>query len=107
MHLRQAVVRPQSRFANSVCRGYGGKDGVTQHNRNCILCVASSMRSPEPPVLLIIGAGVIGLSTAMEALNAGHQGDDITIVADKYSPGRVMDQRLGDPSFFRIRRRAV
>jgi len=29
MHLRQAVVRPQSRFANSVCRGYGGKEGVS------------------------------------------------------------------------------
>jgi hypothetical protein len=53
-------------------------------------------------VLLIIGASVIGLSTAMKALNAGHQGDDITIVADEYR--RVMEQeRLGDPSFIRIR----
>jgi len=41
------------------------------------------MRSPEPPVLLIIWAGVIGLSTAMSARNAGYRGDDITIVADE------------------------
>jgi len=42
-------------------------------------------------VLLIIGAGVIGLSTAMEALNAGHRGDHITIVADEYSPETTSD----------------
>ena len=39
------------------------------------------MRSPEPPVLVIFRASVIGLSTAIETLNAWHRGDDITIVA--------------------------
>jgi hypothetical protein len=34
-------------------------------------------------VLLIFRASVIGLSTALKALNAWHRGDDITIVADE------------------------
>ena len=67
------------------------------------------MRSPEPPVLVIFRASVIGLSTAMEALNAWHRGDDITIVADEYSPETTSDgaERFGDPSFFGYARRAV
>ena len=39
--------------------------------------------------LLVIGAGVVGLSTALEALDAGFT--NVTIVAEQFSPNTTSD----------------